>query len=161
MGTLRIRLLKGRDGPDTLACVRADGSSTWHRLHPSTAMHDLTHYALETTLGLRDGVFGLIARGWDLADFESPAKRAELPADAIWEEFVVGLLQVEFSDGREDGSEEFNAALAAALRGGGVSAGRVLTGADLDRARSAVRDLAGQWRAIRPGEGLDLDLDSV
>ena len=54
MADLKLRLQKGRDGPDVLVCVRADGTRTWHRLHRAIPVHDLTHYAFETTLGLRE-----------------------------------------------------------------------------------------------------------
>jgi len=161
MDPLRIRLARGLGKPPVLTCIRADGSTTWHRLHPATALHDLTHFAVETELELSDGVFGLVARGWDLDDFESPERRSQLPPAAIWEEFVVALLLAEASDGREDGAEEFNASLATSLSTGGRPPGRALSGPELARIRAWMRDLAGRWAAIRPGEALELVLHSA
>ena len=37
-----IQLKKGRDGPATLACVRADGTRSWGKEHPFFPVHDLT-----------------------------------------------------------------------------------------------------------------------
>ena len=53
---VHVRLKKGRDGPDSLACVREDGTSTWRRIQRGLAFHDLAHYAVETELGIRDVV---------------------------------------------------------------------------------------------------------
>ena len=61
---MQIRLKKGRDGPDSLACVREDGTSTWRRIQRGLAFHDLAHYAVETELGLTEGFYGLVASGW-------------------------------------------------------------------------------------------------
>jgi len=40
---MQIRLKKGRDGPDSLACVRDDGTSTWRRIQrgrdPASALY--------------------------------------------------------------------------------------------------------------------------
>ncbi|MGH7520615.1 MAG: hypothetical protein ACREMI_05010 [Gemmatimonadales bacterium] len=35
-----IQLKEGRDGPSTLACVRADGSRTWGKEHPFFPLHE-------------------------------------------------------------------------------------------------------------------------
>jgi hypothetical protein len=47
-----IQLKKGRDAPATLACVRDDGTRTWGKEHPFFPVHDLTHCAVESVLGL-------------------------------------------------------------------------------------------------------------
>ena len=52
-----IRIKKGKDGRVALSCTRADGTTTWQRQEGGQAAffpkHDLTHYAVETALGLR------------------------------------------------------------------------------------------------------------
>lgn len=60
---MKIRFIKGKDKPNTLACIRADGSVTWSSLGRIPIHHDLTHYAVETTLGLKNSFFGLLAKG--------------------------------------------------------------------------------------------------
>jgi hypothetical protein len=57
--------------------------------------HDLRHFALETTLGLRLGFFGLIADGWDIADTEGKGPRGPLPGEARFAEQLVGLMDRE------------------------------------------------------------------
>lgn len=96
---LRIRLAKRPDGSVVLHCTRADGSATWQRHDPRRAAffahHDLRHFAVETTLGLRRGFFGLIADGWDIANTDGKGDRGRLPPDAIVAEYLVGLLDRE------------------------------------------------------------------
>jgi len=91
---MRVEIKKGRDSRPTLVCVRADGSRTWSRVHPFFPLHDLTHYAVESVLGLTEAFFGLVASGWALEAFADRATRARLPAEAVWAEHVVGLLDL-------------------------------------------------------------------
>ncbi len=50
---LTVQIAKRTDGSSVLRCTRADGSVTWqkqtrHAMH--FALHDLTHFAVESTL---------------------------------------------------------------------------------------------------------------
>ena len=68
---LRIQITKRPDGNGVLRCVRADGSVTWQKQERHAAffaLHDLTHFAVESTLGFRRGFYGLLAEGWDVED---------------------------------------------------------------------------------------------
>jgi hypothetical protein len=155
---LTIRLQKGRDGPDVLTCVRADGSRTWHRLQRGIPVHDLTHFAVEKALGLREGFFGLVARGWDITAFTNPETRDRVPSEAGWEEFVVSLLLTEMSDGAERDAAEFNTTLSEMLAAGGVTRHRAFTDDELAAIRALVRELTAQWRSLKPGAAMDLEL---
>ena len=57
---MRVQITKKTDGLGVLRCVRADGSVTWQkqtdRQAAYFALHDLTHFVVETTLGLRRGL---------------------------------------------------------------------------------------------------------
>ena len=108
---LKIEIVKQPDGAGVLRCTRADGSVTWqkqtkHAAH--FALHDLTHYAVETTLGCRQGFFGLVAHGWDIEDTTGKTKRGALPAEAIEVERIVGLFDSERGSGALWTCEEFN-----------------------------------------------------
>ena len=61
---LRIEIVNRPSGEGVLRCTRGDGSTTWqkqdrHAAH--FALHDLTHFAVDTVLRYRRGFFGLIA----------------------------------------------------------------------------------------------------
>ncbi len=81
--SLRITLTAHTDGNVVLQCERDDGSATWQRQQGRHArffpLHDLTHYAVETRLGFRQGFFGLIAAGWDIEDTTGKGRRGPLP----------------------------------------------------------------------------------
>ena len=52
---LKIGIVRRADGAGLLRCNRADGSVTWQKQSERHAAHftyhDLTHFAVETTLG--------------------------------------------------------------------------------------------------------------
>src|SRR5579872_4676253 len=108
---LIIEILKQPDGSGVLRCTREDGSVTWqkqarHAAH--FALHDLTHFAVETALGYRRGFFGLIAEGWDVDDTTGKGTRGALPAAAVEVEKIVGLFDSERASGTLWSAEEFN-----------------------------------------------------
>lgn len=96
---LTIRIKRHADGSASLRCSRADGTATWQRQRGGYALvfpsHDLTYYAVETTLGYAHGFFGLIADGWDISDFSMPWSRGPLPPEALEVELIVGLFESE------------------------------------------------------------------
>ena len=133
-----------------LRCVRADGSVTWQKQEkhaPFFALHDLTHFAVESELGLRRGFFGLIAEGWEIEDTTGKGARGPLPDDAKLAEFIVGTLDAERACGEIWSAEEFNRHLRAP---------RTLTDQDLARVRARRAELFEQWRSIEAGKTLEL-----
>ena len=148
---MRIKIHHRVDGLAVLRCERADGSVTWQR-HPEKNSrffppHDLTHYAVETTLGLREAFYGLVARGWDLSDFGTPWPRGRLPAEAEVAEFLVGCLDQDAT------ADEINAQ-GASFCG---EAWRTITNDELTRARALAHELIARWRALPPNGEIDLD----
>jgi len=109
---LRIEITKRSDGGVVLRCVRADGSYTWQRQDrhaPHFALHDLTHFAVESTLGFRRGFFGLIAAGWHIEDTTGKSAAGRLPDEALDVERIVGLLDIERASATICTVDEFNA----------------------------------------------------
>ena len=94
---MMIRFTKGIGKPDVLTCIRDDGSSTWSPLH--NAKHDFGHYAVESTLGWQEAFFGLLAQGWDIADFGCPdaatGRKPAVPVQALQAEVLAGLLDIQ------------------------------------------------------------------
>ena len=157
MSSLTIQLKKGRGGPDSLACVRADGTRTWERLQPALAVHDLVHYAVESELGLRAGFYGLLASGWSVTTFLDREARSELPAEALEAEHLVSRFWQETWDGSPPDAESFNAALAALEAARPGLALRRLAPGELARVRARVREVVDRWYVLAPGETLELE----
>ena len=151
---MRIELKKGKDGRPNLACVRADGSRTWAKMHPFFPVHDLTHCAVESVFGFTEAFFGLVAGGRELDDFQQAGTSAWLPPEAMWAECIVGLFDVERGSGEMLGAAEFSAALDDVLRNAGALPFRAMTDDELTRVRTLRGALTARWNDAAPGETL-------
>jgi hypothetical protein len=151
---LQIELKKISAERASLACRRPDGSVTWSRVPSFFPFHDLTHYVVESELGLQQGFFGLIAAGWELVDFTEPGVAARLPSEALVAENLVGTVE---RLGDDSSVAEFANALADSLTTQNLPAFRALSAAELTRIRSKRHTLMAQWRALPVGETLRLD----
>jgi hypothetical protein len=143
-----IEIVKQADGSGVLRCTRGDGSVTWQKQRKHAAhfaLHDLTHYAVETALGYRRGFFGLIAEGWDIEETTGQTMRGSLPAEALEVERIVGLLDSERASGTLWSAEEFSG-----------FAPRILTETELQSVRALRSGLFRQWDAVAPGQKLEL-----
>src|SRR6202049_3530197 len=109
---LLIQITKRSDGGGVLRCVRADGWATWEKQESRHAaffaLHDLTHFAVESTLGFRRGFYGLIAEGWDVEDTTGKGARGPLPEEAVEVEGIVGLFDAERACGAIWTEDEFS-----------------------------------------------------
>jgi hypothetical protein len=153
-----IRFTKGKKGkPDTLACVREDGSSTWE---PSQVgiRHDLIHYAVETVLGYKDAFFGLVAGGRDISDFGTKnGKKDTYTAQEAWAEHIVGLLQwPSVAGGPALSPAEFLDMLTATQAASGTPVPTITT-EQLVQIRSLVDSLHARWAALPPGNTLEVE----
>jgi hypothetical protein len=156
---MKIQLTKKTDGTTVLKCVRADGTETWQKNDKHAAffaLHDLTHYAVETELGIPEGFFGVVASGWEIDETGQRGVAVTLPADALFVEHVVGTLDAERGSGARWTAEEFNYALALKAEKDGRPKPRVLTDDELNRVRKRRAELFGEWQALPPGSTLEL-----
>jgi hypothetical protein len=150
---LRIEIVKRPDGSGVLRCTRPDGSVTWqkqakHAAH--FALHDMTHLAVETALGYRNGFFGLIAAGWEIEDTTGKGSRGAIPAEAVEVEKITGLFDSERASGTLWTADEFN-----------QMAPRPLTDSEIQRVRATRSALFRQWSTIKPGETLELRFEEA
>ncbi len=167
---LCIRLKKHPDASASITCTRRDGSVTWQRQRGAIARvfpaHDLTHYAVETTLGVRRGFYGLLAEGWDIGDFTAPWPRGPIPDEAREVELLVGFFQVDERsvpawtlDDFSQHAEKFVFA-SLALKHKAQSMPRAMTIADLAAVRAMRNTLLARWHALDAREELLLEFDA-
>lgn len=119
---MKVEIAKRAEGAGVLRCARADGSVTWQKQEKHGAhfaLHDLTHFAVETTLDYRRGFFGLIAEGWDIEDTTGKGKRGSLPDETTEAERIVGLFDMERLAGAFRTAEEMNGVSHAGAASGG------------------------------------------
>ncbi len=99
-----IRFTKPRtaDRQPTMTIERDDGTSTWQTGTAFFVAHDITHFAVESTLSIANAFFGLINQGWDIASFaekaRGSAKARPLPSEAHFVEILVGILDMQRAD---------------------------------------------------------------
>ena len=160
---MTIRIKKGADDRTALSCIRADGSTTWQRQEGGQARffphHDLTHYAVESVLGFREGFYGLVSAGWDLSDFGTPWPRGKIPPQANISEMVVGFFDLERRSGERGSAEDLNRQLAAYCTEKGLPLERQLTEEDLAAVRAVRADLFARWAAVERGNALEVVFD--
>ncbi len=146
---MRIEIVKRADGSGVLRCTRDDGSVTWQKQAKHSAyfaLHDMTHFSVETVLGYHRGFFGLIAEGWEIEDTEGNGPRGALPPEAIEVEKIVGLFDAERAGGERWSAGDFSSV-----------APRKLTEAELDRVRALRSELFARWAAVKTGDALELE----
>ena len=157
---LVVRIKKNVDGRSSLSCTRADGSTTWQSMKNAQAAffprHDLTHYAVETVLGHRQGFYGLVAAGWDLTDFGSPWPRGRIPNEAALSEMIVGFLDLERASGEVTRAEDVNNRLRDFCAENDLPAPTPLTDDDLALVRQTRGELFARWESVEPGGALEL-----
>jgi hypothetical protein len=98
---MTIAFQKEQSKPHVLRCTRKDGSVTWTLLKtPYEIDHDLTHFAVEKTMGLTSAFYGLLESGVDINDFTLPKderpihlKWENLPREAQYSEIIVAAFQ--------------------------------------------------------------------
>lgn len=158
--SLRIRWTNRADGAVIMHCERADGTVTWQRGDDAAShffvVHDLTHYAVETTLGFDGAFFGLLASGWNISDFGKPWPRGPLPAEALPAEVIVGMLDSERASGVRMSADELNEQLARYHETHGLPAPRLLLPDELARIRERLSELVDRWWTTPPGGNLEL-----
>ncbi len=149
-----IRFKKGRHQwkhkPDTLTCVRDDGSFTWTHLYGGFVHHDFAHYVIETTLGFENAFFGLVAKGYNIPDFNVPrsTRPFKIPKEAVNVEPIVALLQADVLEG--------------ALEADGIFQSHSetlpvhITDEQLEAMRQKLYDLLEEWHDLQPGESMTL-----
>lgn len=148
MPGLTIELKKTKDGRPSLACVRADGSRTWARVHPFFPTHDLTHCAVESVLGFDEAFFGLIASGWEVDEFAAPGASKRTPAQALCAEHVVGHLE----RGVAATAADLNAAIAATAAEAGVRPCVQVSEVQLAAIRALRSRLVHEWIDLGAGD---------
>lgn len=147
---------------DTLSCTRKDGSQTWSKIHPGLAIHDLIHYAVETTLGFQNAFYGLLAQGYNIEDFALPRGERpiallpkNLPFEAIYTEFVVGLFQMETLS--SEPYADFNGLLRAAYIEKRLKGFRSLSEEQIHNIRLKIKTLNQSWQEKTYDEALVLE----
>ena len=150
-----VQITRRADGSGVLRCVRDDGSVTWQKQNDRQAaffaLHDLTHFAVETVLDYQGGFFGLVREGWEIDDTTGKGARGPLPSEAGDVEQIVGMFFAEQVSRTLWSADEFNTSLAAQM------CRRQLTDAEIIEIRKKRSELWRKWDAVPVGQALELE----
>jgi hypothetical protein len=152
---LQVNLKKISAERSSFHCRRPDGTDVWSRVHPFYPGHDLSHFAVETALGLRQGFYGLIATGWELADFVQKRVAEKLPLEAFWTECAVGVTEL-LNRPIPLPLAEWQDALDQSVASQKLPPFRRVNEAEYARLNTLRADLLRQWVALPMGETLTL-----
>lgn len=157
---MRVEITKRSDGSGLLRCTRDDGSVSWQkqtaRQAPHFALHDLTHFAVESALRFENAFFGLIAQGWEIEDTTGKGSRGPLRAEALEVEALVGTFDSERAAAGIWSAAEFNEMAALNASSNHRPAPRKLCEDDLARIRTLRAALFTRWRELPAGSSLEL-----
>lgn len=152
---MEIKLIKTGAEP-VLTCKRKDGSITWRHVIPFFIGHDLSHFAVESTVPLKKAFFGLVAEGIDISAFDLPREQRnfQLTEEAILAEHLVNLLTIELSQGKMENFLELFATIYDEQVG--TSFHKIITGEKLEEIRGKLNVLMQQWQALAETESMTL-----
>lgn len=154
---MQLRISKHKDKPHTLLYRRDDGTETWMPADEFFVRHDLSHYALEKSLGYATAFMGMLNKGMELKDFEDRAERKAMPLtdQAVHAENMANLFLMEQAQGQ---LADFNATLSSAFNPMGTAAKPIrLSQEQLDGVRTLLRQLLDDWRDLPEGQTLTLE----
>jgi hypothetical protein len=95
--------------PHAMQCLRNGQLSdqTWQHSDDFYVFHDLIHYAVEKTLSIQQGFYGMLKSGVSIHDFSGPRdQRPVLGRDAVMAETLVSVFQHEAFQGVLDDFNE-------------------------------------------------------
>lgn len=157
---LHVKITRRTDGSTVFRCERPDGTATWQRHDGHQAQffpfHDLTHFAVETTLELPRGFYGLIAEGWDVEETTGKGERGRLPEESIVVEHIVGLFDRERGGGDRFTAEEFNMHLRDMIKAANLGPAPTFMDTQLDSTRVRIDELHRMWAELPSGMTLEL-----
>jgi hypothetical protein len=154
---IRLTKAKNEGKQDRLTCVRDDGSQTSWSLSSHFAQHDLLHYVVETTLGLEEAFFGLIAKGREIDSFGTRDGQKDIyTKDEGDAELIVGLLQAQMRSGDTQSNAEFWKMLTLTCEKRNWPTPQAFSDEHLDDIKQKISDLEGKWQHLPAGDSLEL-----
>src|SRR4030095_10503712 len=157
-GDMRIRLTKHSDDRHTLEIVRTDGTRESAELVSREFLfHDLLHYAVESTIGARDGFWGALANGKTMGDLNDRSGKAmaDLSGSIAGIEAIVGMMT-----GVVKGGAPADQAIAS-IRSYCELLGQAIPGwctaSFVIGVRERMRRILGRWKAIPYRQTMEIE----
>lgn len=154
---MKIIIKKKAGNKHTISYIREGFEDYWIEADDFLVLHDLCHYAIETTLQYKNAFWGLIAGGINPSIFENKETRdsLELTKEAWYAEHLANLLLIEFTQGE---FEDINAMLEQSLRQQNSRIPTIqFSNIVVEEIRELLHTLIENWRVVEVGDYLSLD----
>jgi hypothetical protein len=145
---MELRITKHSDKPHLIAYHRDNGTITWMYADEFFVLHDLSHFAIEKTLGYTTAFMGMLNQGMEIKDFENREIRNSLTItpEAIYAENMANLFLMERSQGI---LEDFNQVLKEAFNPMKKELeSPVLTKKKIDSIRNYFNGIVEAWKLL-------------
>ena len=154
---MKILFQKHREGTEWLQCHRSDGSVLREQVQVGSAYHDLAHLVVERRLGIREGIWGKIAEGYGLAEYNLPNEEREfaITADGYRAEFLATLVQSAVGTGSI--SQEYLDLLRTASAANAIPFPDLPDHAVMQEMVEEATRLTQQWAAVPLGGEMELE----
>ncbi|MBS1666556.1 MAG: hypothetical protein JST58_04190 [Bacteroidetes bacterium] len=153
---MELQVTKNQGKPHVILYRRDDSTTTWMHADDFFVMHDLSHFAIEKTLGYTEAFMGMLNRGMDIKEFESREKRLQLTIapEAVFAENMANLFLMEIVQGN---LEDFNQTLGQSFKSMGKELNPpVLLDHEIHSIRDYLRKLIDDWKNLEMGKTLIL-----
>ena len=154
---MKIIIKKKAGNKHTISYIREGFEDYWIEADDFLVLHDLCHYAIETTLQYKNAFWGLIAGGFNPSIFENKETRdsLELANEAWYAEHLANLLLIEFTQGE---FEDINAMLEQSLRQQNSRIPTIqFSNIVVEEIRANLHTLIENWRSVKEDDNLSLN----
>lgn len=153
---MEIQIKKRQGQKHSIRYIREGLPDHWIEADDFLVLHDLCHYAIETSLSYKEAFWGMISRGIDPALFQDKQKRDQLfIADEAWyAEHMANLFLIEYSQGP---FEDLNQTLSDTLQQTHPHLPVVrFSQEEINKIRTRVQELFHQWKHTPAGEWMKI-----
>ena len=154
---MKIIIKKKAGNKHTISYIREGFEDYWIEADDFLVLHDLCHYAIETTLQYKNAFWGLIKKGINPGVFENKETRDALALtnETWYAEHLANLLLIEFTQGK---FEDINAMLEQSLRQQNSRIPTIqFSNIVVEEIRALLHTLIENWRLVEVGDYLSLD----
>ncbi len=154
---MKIIIKKKAGNKHTISYIREGFEDYWIEADDFLVLHDLCHYAIESTLQYKNAFWGLIAKGINPSVFENKETRdaLDLANEAWYAEHLANLLLIEFTQGK---FEDINAMLEQSLRQQNSRIPTIqFSNIVVEEIRALLHTLIENWRSVKEDDNLSLN----
>jgi hypothetical protein len=154
---VKIQIKKRVNSKHIVSYLRDGLETYWIEADNFLVLHDLCHFAIETTLEYKTAFWGIVNSGRNPSDFEDKEKRdsLNLSNEAWYAEHLANLFLIEYTQGSfENINEVFKKCM---LEHNPNVAIKQFSDTEIEAIRTSLHELIHAWKQVEEGSYLTLD----